>query len=452
MLPLFFILVGCCLSLPSDPKPTRLPIPQTDIVPSLSIPGVEIRRPRPFSSAPGAPVRKKHGNIAKLKRLPKSHSNQQPSAAAYFAKHLRSDAAHGAFQTGNVSAIDRSASQYSVEVVLNGSPVHLVLNTGGSDTWVRAKNFTCLNSASDSASGSKCDWGSYGASGFRDGPIYDQHFAVKNQDGSALSGQLGYMDVTLANITVKNQEVAIATQGTWHGDNITSGMLGMAYPSLTSAYSGNDLNDTSDDSALEYPPLFTSMVTDGLVEPYWSIAIDRNSSDGLITLGDLPPTNLVNLSNSHSEHPNLLIAKYQPSYYTAVFDGFKIGNTEISESYPLVLDSATTLAYLPPDVADTVNSHFRPAATYIWYYGSHFVPCNATPPIFSVLIGSSRFEINPVDMIKHDVVDPKTGMCQTGVTSGRDGPYILGLTFLKNVVVGFDMAAGVIDVYSRSHY
>ncbi|KAK8134185.1 eukaryotic aspartyl protease [Apiospora sp. TS-2023a] len=428
MLPLFFILVGCCLSLPSDPKPTRQSIPQTDIVPSLSIPGVEIRRPRPFSSSPGVPVTRKHGNIAKLKRLPKSHSNRQPSAAAYFAEHLRSDAAHGAFQTGNVSAIDRSASQYSVEVVLNGSPVHLVLNTGGSDTWVRAKNFTCLNSASDSASGSKCDWGSYGASGFRDGPIYDQHFAVKNQDGSALSGQLGYMDVTLANITVYNQEVAIATQGTWHGDNITSGMLGMAYPSLTSAYSGNDLNDTSDDSVLEYSPLFTSMVTDGLVEPYWSIAINRNSSDGLISL------------------------EYQPSYYTAVFDGFKIGNTEISESYPLVLDSATTLAYLPPDVADTVNSHFRPAATYKWYYGSHFVPCNATPPIFSVMIGSSRFEINPVDMINHDVVDPKTGMCQTGVTSGRDGPYILGLTFLKNVVVGFDMAAGVIDVYSRTHY
>lgn len=305
MLPLFFILVGCCLSLPSNSEPPHQPIQQTDIVSSLSIPGLEFRRPRSFSRAPGEPVPRKHGNNVKLKRLPKSHSHKQPSAAAFFAEHLRSDAAPVAFQTDNVSIVDYSATQYSVEVVLNGSPVNLLLNTGGSDTWVRAKNFTCLNNASDSAPGSQCDWGSFGATGFPDGPIHDQHFAVKNQDGSAISGQLGYMDVTLANVKVYNQEVAIATQGTWYGNNITSGMLGMAYPSLTSAYSGNDLNDTSDASALEYSPLFTSMVTDGLVEPYWSLAIDRNSSEGLISLGHLAP---VNLNNSHYVQTDLLIA------------------------------------------------------------------------------------------------------------------------------------------------
>ncbi|KAK7920882.1 aspartic-type endopeptidase [Apiospora marii] len=442
MLPLFFIFVGCCLSLPSNSQLPRQPILQTDIVPSLSIPGVEVRRPRPFSSAPRVAVTRKHGNNVKLKRLPKNHSHQQPSAAAFFAENLRSDAAPGVFQTGNVSAVDYSASQYSVEVVVNGSPVDLVLNIGGSDTWVRAKNFTCLNSASDPSMGSQCDWGLYGATGFPHGPIHDQHFAIKNQDGSAVSGKLGYMDVTLANVTVHNQEMAIATQGTWHGDNITSGMLGMAYPALTSAYSGNDLNDTSDENALEYSPLFTSMVTDGLADPYWSLAINRNSSDGFISLGHLPPVNLANKK----------AAEYQPSYYTAVFDGFKIGKTEIIESYPLVLDTATTLAYLPPDVADTVNSQFQPPATYIWYYGSHFVPCHATPPRFAVKLENSPFYINPVDMINHDVVDPRTGMCQTGVTSGRDGPYILGLTFLKNVVVGFEIAAGIIDVYSRERY
>lgn len=64
------------------------------------------------------------------------------------------------------------------------------------------------------------------------------------------------------------------------------------------------------------------------------------------------------------------------------------------------------------DVADTVNSHFQPAATYLWYYGSYFVPCHATPPIFAVKLENSPFYINPVDMINHDVVDPRTGMCQ----------------------------------------
>ncbi|KAK8038969.1 hypothetical protein PG993_007380 [Apiospora rasikravindrae] len=402
---------------PSPSEPRRQLVPQSDIVPSLSIPGVEIRRARPFPNISKAPVAKKNsGHHAKLKRLPRNHSYRQPSAAAFFAGHRQSDVIPGV-TTGNVSVVDRSATQYSVEVVLNGSPVNLIMNTAGSDTWVRSRNFTCLNNAGGSAPISQCDWGKFGATGFPNGPIQDQHFAIKNIDGSGVSGQLGYMDVSIANVTVPNQEVAIATQGVWHGDNVTSGMLGMAYPSLTSAYSGDDLNDTSNESALEYSPLFTTMMTDGFVRPYWSLAISRNSSDGLFCLGDLPP---LNFTWEHIAKADLLIAKlsnkkataYQPSYYATVSDGFLIGNTDIGESYPVIFDSSTTLAYLPPDVAETVNSHFQPPATYLWYYGSYFVPCDATPPPFSVMLQNSPFSVNPKDMINHDVVDPLTKMCQ----------------------------------------
>lgn len=55
------------------------------------------------------------------------------------------------------------------------------------------------------------------------------------------------------------------------GNNVTSGILGLAYPSLTNAYSGNDLDGPGDESIL-YSPVFTSMVTNGLVEPYFAIA------------------------------------------------------------------------------------------------------------------------------------------------------------------------------------
>ncbi|KAK8086758.1 hypothetical protein PG994_001732 [Apiospora phragmitis] len=430
---LLFILVGCCLSLPSEPR--RQPIPQSDIVPSLSIPGVEFRRARPFSDTPKASLARKGGKHAKLKRLPQSPSHRLPSAAAFFAEHLQFDVVPGIFPTGNVSVVDHSATQYSVEVVLDGSPVNLILDTAGSDTWVRSRNFTCLNNVTEPASRSQCDWGKFGATGFPNGPIQDQHFTIRNADGSGVSGQLGYMDVSLANVAVHNQEVAIATQGTWHGDNITSVI----------------------NLRLSIRPLFTTMVTDGLVEPYWSLAISRNSSDGLFCLGALPPA--VNRSQNHRQGDLLIanlanknFAAYQPSYYATIFDGFKIGNIDIIESLPLILDSATTLAYLPPDVAEIVNNHFRPAATYLWDYGSYFVPCDATPPRFAVMLQNSPFEINPKDMIKHDVVHPSTGMCQTGITTGASGPYVLGLTFLTNVVVGFDIGGGLIEVIAREYY
>lgn len=308
MLLLLFILVGCCLSLPSDPR--HRSIPQSDIIPSLSIPGVEFRRARPFPKPHKVPIARKGGYHAKLKRLPKSHSHRQPSAAAFFAKHLHSDDDPGAVATGNISVVDYHATQYAVEVVLDGSHVNLILNTGGSDTWVRASNFTCMNNASDTSS-PHCDWGKYGASGFRDGPIQNQHFAIKNKDRSWVNGRLGFMDMTIANVAVQDQEVGIATRGLWHGDNITSGMLGMAYPSLTSAYMGNDLNDTSDANFVEYSPLFTSMVKKGLIEPYWGIAINRNSSDGLFSLGQLFP---INGTNVNSAVRDLLIVSSDRGY------------------------------------------------------------------------------------------------------------------------------------------
>ncbi|KAK8862209.1 acid protease [Apiospora arundinis] len=455
MLLLLFILVGCCLSLPSEPR--RRSIPQSDIVPSLSIPGVEFRQARPFSDIPKAPGIRKGGGHAKLKRLPKSHPNRQSSAIALFAEHLHFNDGFGGSPNGSISVVDHNATQYAVEVVLDGTPVDLVLNTAGSDTWVRASNFTCMNNASDTTS-SHCNWGKYGATGFRDGPIRDEHFAVKNKDGSWVNGRLGYMNITLANVAVPNQEVAIASQGAWHGDNVTSGMLGMAYPSLTSAYKGNDLNDTSDENVSEYSPLFTSMVTDGFIEPRWSMAISRNSSDGVFSLGHLTPP--VNLTFSYSVSVNLLIANladkaitaYQPSYYAAVCDGFFVGTIDFQDRYPLVFDSATSLTYLPPDVAEIANSKFEPPATYFWQYGTYFVPCDAIPPQFAVMFGGSAFYINPVDMINHDIVDPNTGLCQTGITTGLTGPYVLGLTFLTNVAVGFDIQHANIAIQSRQYY
>jgi hypothetical protein len=106
----------------------------------------------------------------------------------------------------------------------------------------------------------------------------------------------------------------------------------------------------------------------------------------------------------------------------------------------------------PEDLAETVNSQFEPPATRHWYYNSYFTKCDAIPPRFGVKIGGSVFWVSPLDMINREEIDPKTGMCETGITSGGSGPYILGTTFLVNVVALVNVGEGMIEFYSHDDY
>jgi len=47
---------------------------------------------------------------------------------------------------------------------------------------------------------------------------------------------LGYTDVTIGGIHVTNQTVALVSKAYWEGDSTTSGLMGLAYSALTSAF------------------------------------------------------------------------------------------------------------------------------------------------------------------------------------------------------------------------
>lgn len=85
-------------------------------------------------------------------------------------------------------------------------------------------------------------------------------------------------------------------------------------------------------------------------------------------------------------------------------------------------------------------------------YGAFFTSCNARAPILAVVMKGVRFYINPVDLIFHDLVDPLTGLCMTGVASGGTGPYILGDVFLQNALAVFDVGHSQMRFISRQFY
>lgn len=68
--------------------------------------------------------------------------------------------------------------------------------------------------------------------------------------------------------------------------------------------------------------------------------------------------------------------------------------------------------------------------------------CNASVPEFGISIGGQVFMISQADMLLQASVDPATGLCAVGVMDGGMGPYVLGDTFMNNVISVFDIGAG----------
>ncbi|KAI0137484.1 aspartic-type endopeptidase-like protein [Xylariales sp. AK1849] len=439
MLLLLFLMAGLCLAWPFGAN-------RDEVVHSLSAPNVSFRSPRVFSTK--SPTRRVQNHM-EMTMVPNHRMGGRPSAASLLASLQLDGGQHG---FGNISVVDRFATQYAVDILLNGAPMRLVIDTGSSDTWVKGLNFSCSSPGNDTTA---CSLGpAYPDLDFPGGHLKDQHFYILYGDNETIAGQLGLLDVKLGGITVHDQEIGLASQGQWTGDNVTSGVLGMAYPALTSAYWSDSLAENDPVLATTYSPLFTSMINDGLVEPYWTLAISRNSSKGTFALGGLPP---INLNSSHVSTTYMIIADiahkgtsgYQPSFYTIVPTGIIVDQSEDRSRYPYIIDSSTTQTYLPPHVADQVNAKFDPPATYLWYYNAYYTNCDAITPRFAIEIEDSPYYINPSDMINQDQVDPLTGLCATGINSGGNGPYVLGLSFLVNVAVEFNIGAGAITFWSR---
>lgn len=181
----------------------------------------------------------------------------------------------------NITAVNKYNTQYGIEVSFNSQSLLLTLDTGSADTWAVATGYNCTTWRH------QCSFGPAYTGGFNGPPLKDEHLYVVYGDGEIVQGPLGPVDVLLAGVRVANQTVALANSTMWLGNNITSGVLGLAYPSITNAYGGL-FGDHVPLSERPYVPVFTNMVDRGLVDDFFSIALGRNGADGTISFGGVP--------------------------------------------------------------------------------------------------------------------------------------------------------------------
>ena len=203
----------------------------------------------------------------------------------------------------------------------------VVVDTGSSDTWLASSELTCLEPATNvTLSKDECAFGELFDAEESESlqRIDGLEFNVTYSDGEFVTGFMAKEDVRIAGIDVKGQQVGVVELAGWDGDGISSGLLGLAFPSITSAFAVQDqevgetdkpkegeekpkrheIQEPSDGEEqegekenVEYSPLFTTMHESGLIDPIFSIALSRDESSkghgGVLALGGIPEQDAV---------------------------------------------------------------------------------------------------------------------------------------------------------------
>lgn len=252
----------------------------------------------------------------------------------------------------NITSLGPYSAQYAIECTWDGVPVSLLFDTGSSDTWGVQEGFECEDNRGEVHAQTACGFGKPHLEGFSGETITDVHFRVAYGSGEKATGPMGFSDIACGGMTVSQTQVGLANRTYWHGNNITNGILGLAYPSLTSAFYG-PIGDEAPWNTMTYPPFLTTAISQGVMEPTFSVAIMKNSSDGVLAWGGLPSIAYDDQTNATTD---LIIADlidqdetaWKYSFYTIIPDGVRWGTTTDEAKYPYIVDTGTTMMFLPP--------------------------------------------------------------------------------------------------------
>lgn len=399
--------------------------------------------------------------------------------------------------------LDASVVELTAQIDLGGQLFNVIFDTGSSDLWVAGENYLCASANLTEVSRDVCNITTLYEGTYTGAVIPDEHLFVSYGSSQFAVGTVGFESVTLARLTIPNQEMSIADVVSFPGANDVSGLIGLAYPQITSAFLGNQSlagQENHNTSARQYNNFLANVFQQQLTAPIFSLAMDRNVG-GLFAIGGLPEVPAV---PEFSSTPILIVDilgngdkgdDTNFTFYTIIADDYVFGpstnplsrrgtsgglkssrNIKVPESewtrlarphsrrglngtaatnFPVIVDSGSSLTTLPAPIVEAFYSEFEVTPSAIPNGGgSFYVPCNTTAPTFGVNISGQIFF-----MAAEDVVVPSpsiNGFCVVGIQPAppttKGDPSILGATWLHNVLAVFDIGASEMRFAPRLPY
>lgn len=339
-----------------------------------------------------------------------------------------------------LQTLDNAQQLYYANVSL-GTPlqtVRLQIDTGSSDVWVNS-----ANSQYCQQSPSPCNVGAFNEQKSSTFKIVDQgDFNISYVDGTGASGDYFTDNFKVGGVTIKNQQMGIATD-----TDIPAGIMGVGY----------DVNEAIlAYQSTPYPSVIDQLQAQGFTntKAYSLWLNDLDSNTGSVLFGGIDTKKYQGSLTGLPIQKNKRSGTY--SDFTVVLSSIsytsssgKVTNINIDNT-PVILDSGSTLMYLPDSAADAVAKAV--GASYVRSQKTYYANCNIASNSAGVNVG---FGGNGGPTIFVDLTEllipaqTKSGapatdnngnpICTFGIQRSDGQDVLFGDAFLRSAYVVYDL-------------
>ncbi|EWC48955.1 hypothetical protein DRE_00260 [Drechslerella stenobrocha 248] len=256
--------------------------------------------------------------------------------------------------------LDNEYLLYYVDVKVGTPPqdIRLQIDTGSSDVWAPSSNSAFCRSKKN-----QCKEGSYNASKSSTRQLVSRNgFKISYLDGSHAEGDFISEAFTIGNITVKDMQIGVGLD-----TDIDAGILGIGYPA----------NSVSEEM---YPGLVDQLVSHGYIKAkaYSLYLNDQEANTGSILFGGIDTEKFQ--GNLTGLPIQLERDRTVPTEFTVALTSVALsieGRQEeviSSNALPAVLDSGSSLTYLPNSTVAAIVKNFD--GYWDPNLKSYIVPCS----------------------------------------------------------------------------
>ncbi|KAF2084736.1 acid protease [Saccharata proteae CBS 121410] len=315
--------------------------------------------------------------------------------------------------------------------------LRLHIDTGSSDLWVNSASSSLCSEKMDPCSES----GTYSANDSSTYNYLNSDFNISYVDGSGASGDYVTDNFYFGGYNLTDMEFGIG-----YTSSSSEGVLGVGYAVNEVAVNRAGLD--------AYPNLPQLLVNKGIINSnaYSLWLNDLEASTGSILFGGVDTDKY---TGTLSTLP--IIKEYgEYSEFIIALTGLGISGDEGSifnssdSSVPVLLDSGSSLMYLPDDYVSTIYDRFD--ATYDSSQGAAFVDCSLANEDASLdfTFSSPTISVSMSEMVIIAGYSRGEAICILGVSPAGDSTSVLGDTFLRSAYVVYDLDNNEISLASTN--
>lgn len=322
--------------------------------------------------------------------------------------------------------LDNEETLYFMNVTI-GTPaqsLRLHIDTGSSDLWVNTASSQLCESTGDPCTVS----GTYVANSSSTYSFVNSDFNISYVDGSGSAGDYVKDVVTFGGTSLDDQQFGIG-----YTSSSLEGILGIGYPTneVAVAYFGDS----------SYPNVPANLVEHGLINnnAYSLWLNDLDASTGSILFGG------VNTGRYTGSLETVPMIKEDGIYaefiigLTAVGHNGNTGSIASNQAIPALLDSGSSLMYLPDSIAQDIFSAV--GAQYDSREGAAVVDCSLANSADTIdfTFSSPTIKVALSELVLVAGEQNGQDVCILGIGLADGSTPVLGDTFIRSAYVVYDL-------------